>query len=166
MPATTPVKRRRLAAILDAFWILDSGYWLLDGSCSVVIGPKRSELRQNSGTRAHGENIADDSADSGGGALERFDRARMIVALDLEGDGPAVTDIDHAGVFFARFDQDIRSGGRKFFEFLSGILVGAVLAPHNREDAELGEIWFPSEDFLDALEFFRASAHVSRRGLE
>src|SRR4029450_10851058 len=29
-----------------------------------------------------------------------------------------------------------------------------MLAPHHREDAQLGEIRLTSEDFLDALEFF------------
>ena len=64
--------------------------------------------------RAHRENIANDSADAGGGALEWFNRARMIVGFDLERDRPAVTDIDHAGVFFACLHQNVWAGGGKF----------------------------------------------------
>ena len=67
-------------------------------------------------TRAHGENIANDPAHAGGGALERLDRARVIVAFHLERDGPAVADIDHAGVFFAGFHQNIGPGRRKFLQ--------------------------------------------------
>ena len=40
----------------------------------------------------------------------------MIVALDLERDGPAVADIDHAGVFLARLDQNVRPGRGKFLQ--------------------------------------------------
>ena len=77
--------------------------------------PKAQRVETKLRARAHGKNVANDSADAGGRALKRLDRARMIVALDLEGDGPAVADIDHAGVFFAGFDQDVRAGGGKFF---------------------------------------------------
>ena len=83
-----------------------------------MIGPKRSEFRQNR-PRAHRENIADDPADAGGRALERFDRARMIVALDLERDRPAVADIDDAGIFFARFDQNVRPRSSEISSALS-----------------------------------------------
>ena len=64
--------------------------------------PKRSEFSEKTGPRAHGEDVADDAADAGRRALERLDRARMIVALHLERDGPAVADVDHARVFLAR----------------------------------------------------------------
>jgi hypothetical protein len=47
-----------------------------------VIGPKRSELAELR-TRAHREDVADDSPDACGRALERLDRARVIVALIL-----------------------------------------------------------------------------------
>ena len=84
--------------------------------------------------RAHRKNVANDSADAGGRALKRFDRAGMIVALDLERDRPAVADVDDARVFFAGFDQNVRAGGRKFLQFVPRVLVGAMLAPHHREN--------------------------------
>ena len=43
----------------------------------------------------------------------------------------------------------------KFFQLESRIFVGAMLTPHDREDPELGEVWFAAEDFLNPLEFFR-----------
>src|SRR3982074_1912848 len=92
--------------------------------------------------RAHGEDVANDAADAGGRALKRFDRARVIVALDFERDCPAVANIDDPGVFFASFNQDIWSARRKFLQFFSRIFVRAVLAPHHGKDSELGKVWF------------------------
>ena len=79
----------------------------------------------------------------------------MIVALDLERDRPAIADIDDARVFFAGFHENIRPGRRKFFQLAPRVFVGAMLAPHDRENAQLGEVWLAAEDFFDALEFVR-----------
>ena len=134
--------------------IWDFGFGAWDFRAS-VIGPKRSEFSKKLRPRAHRENIANDSADAGGRALEGLDRARVIVALDLERHRPAVADIDDARVFFAGFDQNVWPGGGKFFQLAPRILVGAVLAPHHRENAELGEIRLAPENLFDALEFVR-----------
>ena len=101
MPETTPAKSRRFVFTFGP---------------SPLIGPKRSEFSEELGPRTHREDVADDSADAGGRALERLDRARMIVALHLERDRPAVADVDHAGVFFAGFDEHRRAGGGKFLQ--------------------------------------------------
>ena len=82
----------------------------------------------------------------------------MIVAFDFERDGPAIANIDHAGIFFAGFNQNVRTGGGKFFQFFPRVLVGAMLAPHHREDPELGEVRLASENFLNPLEFVRSKA--------
>jgi hypothetical protein len=79
----------------------------------------------------------------------------MIVALHLECDGPAIADIDDSSVLLARFDENVRAARRKFFEFFARVFIGTVLAPHDRENAELSEVRFASEDFFDALEFLR-----------
>ena len=47
---------------------------------------------------AHRDDVAHDAADAGRGALERLDVARVVVGLDLEGDRPALADVDDAGV--------------------------------------------------------------------
>ena len=120
-----------------------------------MIGPKRKRVQKKLRPRAHGENIANDSTDAGGRALERFDGARVIVALDFERHGPAVTDIDDARVFFTRFDENVGPARGKFFQFAPGVFVRAMLAPHHRENAELGEIWIAAENLFDALEFVR-----------
>src|SRR4029079_15166480 len=51
------------------------------------------------GPGAHGEDIAEDAADAGGGALVGLDEGRVVVALHLEDDGEAFADIDDAGIF-------------------------------------------------------------------
>ena len=86
--------------------------------------------------RADREHVAQDPADAGGGALERLDRARVVVRLDLEGDREPVADVDRAGVL-ARADQHVRPLGREAAQQLLGVLVGAVLGPHQREHRQL-----------------------------
>ena len=78
----------------------------------------------------------------------------MIVALDLERDCPAIANIHHAGIFFAGFDQNVWTGGGKFFQLSSRIFVRAVFTPHDRENAQLGKIWLAPEDFFYPLELF------------
>ena len=39
------------------------------------------------------------------------------MALDFERDCPAVANIDHARIFFAGFDQNIRAGRGKLLQF-------------------------------------------------
>ena len=84
-----------------------------------------------------------------------LDRARVIVTFDLERDRPAIADIDNARIFFARLHENVRSGGRKFLQLFARIFVGTMLAPHHRENPELGEVRFAPENFFDALVFLR-----------
>ena len=53
------------------------------------------------------EHIAQDAADAGGRALVGLDGRGVVVALDPEGGGDAVADVDHAGAL-ARAHQDVR----------------------------------------------------------
>ncbi len=62
-------------------------------------------IERGDGTRAHGEDITQNAANTGGRALVRFDGRGVIVALDFEADGKVVADVEHAGVFLARFDE-------------------------------------------------------------
>ena len=88
--------------------------------------------------RTHGEHVAQDAADAGRRALVGLDVGGVVVALHLEDAGLAVTDVDHAGVFARPLDHPGR-GGRQRAQMQARGLVGAVLVPHRREDAELGE---------------------------
>ena len=90
-------------------------------------GPKPQRIEQELGTRSHGEDVTNDAADARRRALERLDRAGMIMAFDLERDRPPIADIDHSGVFFAGSHQDVRPGGGKFLvEILSSILFTGI----------------------------------------
>ena len=55
-------------------------------------------VQQRDRPRAHGDDVPQDPADAGRGPLERLDRGRMVVRLDLEGDGDALPEVEHAGV--------------------------------------------------------------------
>src|SRR5262249_15907601 len=90
------------------------------------------------GPGAHGEHVAHDAADAGRRALIRLDVGGMVVALHLEHGRLAIAEIDHARVL-ARTLDDLRAFGRQLLEPDFGRLVGAVLRPHHREDAELGK---------------------------
>ena len=67
------------------------------------------------------------------------------MALHLEDDGLAVADVDHAGVLAGALDH-LRALGGQRLQPHAARLVGAVLAPHHREDAELGQRRLAAED--------------------
>ena len=107
------------------------------------------ERRHRPGT--HGEDVADDATDTGRRALERFHGARVVVRLDLEGNGHAVAHVDDARVLFASPDEDLLALRREGLQHRSCVLVGAVLRPHDREDAQLGVRRLSAEDLKDLL---------------
>src|SRR5688572_2078910 len=72
--------------------------------------------------------------------------------FDLEDGSKAVADIDGTGVL-ARTLQHTRAGGGQRLQMHARALVAAVLGPHHREDAELGDGRLPAERFDDALVF-------------
>ncbi len=102
--------------------------------------------------RAHGDDVAEDPADTGRGALERLDRGRMVVALDLEGDRLAVADVDDAGVL-ARALEYGRALGRKSAQEERRMLVTAVLRPEEGEHGELEVVRLAFEQNADSIEF-------------
>ena len=55
-------------------------------------------VEQRDRTRAHREDVAQDAADTGRGALVRLDGARVVVRLDLEHACQPMTDVHGAGV--------------------------------------------------------------------
>ena len=74
----------------------------------------------------------------------------MVVRLDLEDRGEAVADVDGAGVL-ARPLDDARARRRQRLQMDARALVAAVLGPHHREDAELGQVRLAAEDLDDAV---------------
>src|SRR5271165_4974836 len=117
--------------------------------CISLNWTEPQRVQEEHWTSAHGEDIADDPSDPRCRTLERFNRAGVIMTFHLEGNGPTITNIYHARVFFSRLHQDLRSGGRKFSKFESRVFIRAMLAPHHREDAKLGIIWIPAQNGLD-----------------
>ena len=84
----------------------------------------------------------------------------MIVRLDLEGAGPAIADVDDAGVL-ARPLHHAAAVRRKPLQVHSRRLVGAVLAPHHAEDAQLGERRLAPERLQNAVVFFWRDSMVA-----
>ncbi len=121
--------------------------------------PEAERVHRRHGARAHGEDVAQDAAHAGGGALVGLDVGGVVVALHLEDHGQGVArlvrpDIDHAGILAGAAD-DLRAGdGQGAQPFLRGF-VGAVLVPHGRHDAELGEAERTAGQRLGAGVFLR-----------
>ena len=63
---------------------------------------------------AHRDDVAQDPADTRRGALERLDRARVVVALDLEGDRKTVAEVDDTGVLARPWSTPGPVLGRRF----------------------------------------------------
>ena len=115
---------------------------------------ERQRVKAGNRTRAHGEDVAQNAADAGCGALIRLDVARMVVALHLEHDSKPVADIDDTGVL-ARPLNDTGTSGRQRAQMDFRGFVRAVLVPHRREYAELGEARNAADELFEARVFVR-----------
>ena len=132
---------------------------------AVLRNRQRSEaegVHQGHGTGAHREDVAQDAADAGGGALERFDEGRMVVRFDLEHGRESLADSDRARVF-SRPLKDLRRLGREACEVAPRGLVGAVLRPHRGEHAEFRDVGGASQSFGDLLELPGGQSGGERR---
>jgi hypothetical protein len=105
-------------------------------------------VEQRDRASAHRDDVAQDPADAGRCALERLDRARMVVALDFERDREPLADVDHAGVFAGSLQDTLARGGQPLEE-RRRMLVATVLGPEQREDRELEVIRLPAEQVAD-----------------
>ena len=76
-------------------------------AAGVVGGAEEERVHEGDGPGPHGEDVAQDAAHAGGRPLVGLDGRRVVVALDAQGHGDAVTDVDDAGVL-ARAHQDLR----------------------------------------------------------
>ena len=124
------------------------------GNCTaeVVVGLGEAQaVEERDRPRAHRHDVAQDPADAGRGALERLDRRGMVVRLDLEGDGLAVAEVDHAGVLAGALQNAFPLGGKPLQQE-GRVLVATVLRPEQREDRELEVVRFAAEQLADAVE--------------
>ena len=114
-------------------------------AAGVVERTEPQRVHQGDRPRAHGEDVPQDAADAGGRALERLDGRRVVVALDADGGGDAVADIDDAGVL-ARTDEHPGRLGRQPAQVQARRLVGAVLGPHHRVHRQLEVVRCATQD--------------------
>ncbi len=70
---------------------------------------------------AHRDDVAHDAADAGCRALEGLDVAGVVVRLDLEGDSPALADIDDAGVLSHAHHEVLLHGRRDLLTELAQV---------------------------------------------
>ena len=127
-----------------------------------VNRPEAQRIHDGEGASAHGEDVAQDAAHAGGRALKGLDVAGVVVALDLEGAGPAVADVDDAGVLAGALDDAVAFGGQALEMDAAG-LVGAVLAPHDGVDAEFGEGGYAAQSRKDAAVLLRGDAVLGQQ---
>ena len=106
---------------------------------------------------AHGNNVANNSAHTGGCALEGLDEAGVIVAFNLEGNCPAFADVNNPSVFSHAHHQVFAHGVVDLLTKLSKVdlrgLIRAVLAPHHRIHGELAGGGPAAQQRLDLLVF-------------
>jgi hypothetical protein len=120
-----------------------------------VIGRSEpQEIQARHRPRAHGEHIAQNAAHAGRRALIGLDIARMVVALHLEGHDIAIADIHHARILARAMDHAGTPGGQRLEVHFRGF-VGAMLVPHRRDDAKLGDGRHPPDQRDEALIFIR-----------
>ena len=108
------------------------------------------EVEAGDRARAHGENVAQDAADAGRRALIGLDERRMVVAFHLEDARQTVADIDDARILARPLDHP---GGfrRQAAQMQARGFVGAMLVPHGRDDAELGDRRGAADQVHEAL---------------
>jgi hypothetical protein len=120
-------------------------------------GAEAQRIHDRQGTRAHGEDVAQNAAHAGGRALKRLDVAGVVVALDLEGAGPAVAHVDDAGILARPLDHAVALGGQPLEMHAAGF-VGAMFAPHHAVNAEFGEGWHTAKGSKNAAVLIRGNA--------
>ena len=132
-----------------------------------VSGAEPKLVHHGDRSRPHRHDVADDAADAGGRTLVGLDVGGVIVRFHFEGDGPAVADIDDAGVFA---DAGQHAGahlvGGGFAEVTQvdlGRLVRAVLAPHHRVHRQLGVGGSAAKDLADPLVLVVFETQLSKR---
>ena len=102
----------------------------------IVERPEPEGVEESDRTRAHREDVAEDAAHTRRRPLERLDERRVVVALDLQGQGESISDVDHASVL-TRPLEDVGGAGREPSQEGAGGLVGAVLGPEGGEEPNL-----------------------------
>jgi hypothetical protein len=148
----------------------DPGDHAVDHACGVRMVDRAEAQLVHDGDRAssHGDDVADDPAHAGRGALVGLDVTGVVVRLDLEGHGPAIAHVHDAGILADAHEHALLHGiGGVLAEggqvLLRG-LVGAVLGPHDRVHRELRVGGTAPQDLRDARVLLGLQAQL-REGL-
>src|SRR5512143_3163954 len=123
----------------------------------MVGTPEAEGVQRRDGTGSHGEDVPQDPPHACRGPLVRLDEGWVVVALHLEDHRDSVADVDDPGVFPGTL-QDAGTLRREFLQVDPRTLVGAMLAPYDREDPELGEARGAAEDFENRPVFLGGEA--------
>ena len=122
-----------------------------DRALELVVGrPEPESVEQRDRPRAHRDDVAQDPADSGRGALEGLDGGRVVVRLHLERDGDAFAEVEDAGVLTGALQDAVAARGQPLQERCR-VLVAAVLGPEKRKDRELEVVRFAAQELLDSV---------------
>ena len=116
----------------------------------IVRRREPQRVQDGNGPRAHGEDVAQDAAHAGGGALEGLDKRGVVVALDLEGQREPASQVHDTGVLAGAL-QHLRALGGELTQEDARVLVGTVLGPERGEKAQLGEARLATEPANDAV---------------
>ena len=120
-------------------------------AAGVVEGPEPQRVHDGDGPRSHGEDVADDAPDAGGGSLVRLDVAGVVVALDAKRNAmPSPTSMTPA--FSPGPDQTCGASVGRRFRCIRERLVRAVLGPHDRVHRKLEVVGVAPQDRDDLVE--------------
>ena len=105
----------------------------------MICCAKAQRVHHSHRTRTHRQDVANNPADPRGRPLIWLHIRRMIVRLNLEGDSPAVTDVDNASILTNTDEQGVRLWllVTELPQVHLARLVGAVLTPHDRVHGQL-----------------------------
>ena len=103
---------------------------------------------------AHGEDIAQNAAHTGGCALIGFDEGGVVVAFHFEDAGQPVANVDDTGILTRSLDHP-RRFGRQALQMQTGGLIGTMLVPHRRKNTEFGQAGGAANQRQNALIFIR-----------
>src|SRR4029453_18000769 len=125
-----------------------------DSSSAGAVGPvhlaEPERVHKCDWSRAHGENVTDDAADTRRCTLIWLDERWMVVRFDLEDRCQSITDVDSPCILAGSL-QHPRPFRRKLLQVPTRALVAAVLRPHDRKDPEFGQRRFASKGLDDAI---------------
>ena len=110
-----------------------------------MIGRAEAQrVERRNRARAHGEDVAQNAANARRRTLIGLDIGRVVVALHFEDAGQTIADIDDARVF-ARTLNNPRGFGGQTAQMEPRGFIRAMLVPHGRENAELGQRWLAAD---------------------